>query len=49
MVDVPRVVGPKEVPWATYKLQCMHTIATYVVQRAIDPKKFQWPHTSSNA
>jgi hypothetical protein len=39
MADVPRAIDPKEVPWATYKLQCMHTFATYVVPRATNPKK----------
>jgi hypothetical protein len=39
MVDTPRVVEPKEVPWATYKLKCIYIKATYVVPKVIERRE----------
>jgi hypothetical protein len=47
MADVPRAANLKEVPWATYKLTCMFTFATFVVPRVANPREVQWPHINS--
>jgi hypothetical protein len=39
MVDILKVVEPREAPWATYKLQWIYIEAIYVVPKTIERKK----------
>jgi hypothetical protein len=39
MVDIPRAVELREVPWATYKLKCIYIKAIYVVPKATKRKR----------